>query len=61
MARFNEACGRTLQSNGRRSCCCGIPMLALDETDIAQAAHEMSVYYNYFFAWFKNEKPIHQA
>jgi alkanesulfonate monooxygenase SsuD/methylene tetrahydromethanopterin reductase-like flavin-dependent oxidoreductase (luciferase family) len=32
-----------------------------DEADIAQAAHELSVYYNYFFAWFKNEKPVSQG
>ena len=32
-----------------------------DEADIAQAAKEISTYYNYFFAWFKNERPIHQG
>ncbi|MBO9099640.1 MULTISPECIES: LLM class flavin-dependent oxidoreductase [unclassified Rhizobium] len=31
------------------------------EADLEQAAREMSVYYNYFFAWFKNERPIHQG
>lgn len=32
-----------------------------DEADIAQAAKELSIYYNYFFAWFKNERPIHRG
>ena len=32
-----------------------------DEADIARAAQEVSTYYNYFFAWFKNERPIHQG
>ena len=31
------------------------------EADIARGAKEMSVYYNYFFAWFKNEREITQA
>jgi alkanesulfonate monooxygenase SsuD/methylene tetrahydromethanopterin reductase-like flavin-dependent oxidoreductase (luciferase family) len=32
-----------------------------DEADVQQAAREISVYYNYFGAWFKNEKPITQG
>jgi flavin-dependent trigonelline monooxygenase, oxygenase component len=32
-----------------------------DETDIERAAKEISVYYNYFFAWFKNERAINQG
>ncbi len=32
-----------------------------DAADVEQAAREVSVYYNYFFAWFKNERPIHQG
>ncbi len=32
-----------------------------DEADLQQAAREISVYYNYFGAWFKNERPISQG
>ena len=32
-----------------------------DEADIEQAAKEICVYYNYFVAWFKNERPITQG
>ncbi|MGO8536220.1 LLM class flavin-dependent oxidoreductase, partial [Rhizobium ruizarguesonis] len=31
------------------------------EDDVARAAHELSTYYNYFFAWCKNEKPVTQG
>lgn len=61
MERFTAACGKNP----------GIPrpkiMLLLhtyvgsDAADIEQAARELSVYYNYFFAWFKNERPISQG
>jgi alkanesulfonate monooxygenase SsuD/methylene tetrahydromethanopterin reductase-like flavin-dependent oxidoreductase (luciferase family) len=32
-----------------------------DEADLGRAATEMSVYYNYFLAWFKNERAVRQA
>lgn len=32
-----------------------------DEADLVQASHELSNYYNYFGAWFKNERPISQG
>ena len=31
------------------------------EADLAEAAQQLSRYYNYFFAWFKNERPVHQG
>ena len=31
------------------------------QADIDQAARELSVYYNYFFAWFRNQRPISQG
>lgn len=61
MGRFNAACDKAP----------GVPrpkiMLLLhtyvgaDAADVARAEKELSVYYNYFFAWFKNERPIHQG
>ena len=61
MARFNEACGKNASVERPKIMLLRHTYVGSDETDIAQAAHEMSVYYNYFFAWFKNEKPIHQG
>jgi len=61
MERFNAACEKVP----------GVPrpkiMLLLhtyvgsSQADIEQAASEVSAYYNYFFAWFKNERPINQG
>src|SRR5690606_7963391 len=61
MERFEAACAKAP----------GVPrpkiMLLLhtyvgsDQADIDQAAKELSVYYNYFFAWFKNQRPISQG
>ena len=61
MERFEAACGKSP----------GLPrpkiMLLLHtyvgdgQADIDQAARELSVYYNYFFAWFRNQRPISQG
>jgi alkanesulfonate monooxygenase SsuD/methylene tetrahydromethanopterin reductase-like flavin-dependent oxidoreductase (luciferase family) len=32
-----------------------------DEADIVQASRELSTYYNYFGAWFRNERPVSQG
>ncbi|WP_297773883.1 LLM class flavin-dependent oxidoreductase [uncultured Roseovarius sp.] len=32
-----------------------------DDDDVAVAAREISRYYAYFFAWFKNERPVSQG
>ena len=32
-----------------------------DADDVARAAREISRYYAYFFAWFKNERPVRQG
>lgn len=32
-----------------------------DADDVARAAKEISRYYAYFFAWFKNERPVRQG
>ena len=59
MQRFNDACA----THNRR------PEIMLlqhayvgaGEEDIEQAASDLSRYYCYFGAWFKNERPIEQA
>ena len=61
MAKFNAACAAQPEKPRPRIMLLAHTYVGTDEADIAQAAREMSVYYNYFFAWFKNERPISQA
>ncbi len=61
MERFNEACAKHPDVARPKIMLLRHTYVGSDEADIAQAAHEISVYYNYFVAWFKNEKPIHQG
>ncbi len=61
MARFNDACAKDPEVPRPKIMLLRHTYVGSDEADIAQAAHEMSVYYNYFFAWFKNERPIRQG
>lgn len=35
--------------------------VAEDEADAQQAAEELNRFYNYFGAWFKNERPVSQG
>lgn len=61
MERFNNACEK--HSNVPR------PKIMLlqhtyvgdGEADLQQGAEEMNRFYNYFGAWFKNEKPVNQG
>ena len=46
---------------GRRSCCCGTPMSAPMRPTSRRPRARSAVYYNYFGAWFKNERPIRQG
>ncbi|MGO8337719.1 LLM class flavin-dependent oxidoreductase, partial [Rhizobium ruizarguesonis] len=40
----------------------GLGDIVLRRADIGMAQqHDLSTYYNYFFAWFKNEKPVTQG
>jgi len=61
MARFNDACSKHPDIARPKIMVLRHTYVALDEADIAQAANEISVYYNYFGAWFKNERPISQG
>ncbi|SES28658.1 LLM class flavin-dependent oxidoreductase [Rhizobium sp. NFR03] len=61
MARFNDACAAHPEVARPKIMLLRHTYVGSTEDDIEQAAHEMSVYYNYFFAWFKNEKPIRQG
>jgi alkanesulfonate monooxygenase SsuD/methylene tetrahydromethanopterin reductase-like flavin-dependent oxidoreductase (luciferase family) len=61
MDRFNDACAKNPEIARPKIMLLRHTYVGSTEDDIAQAAHELSVYYNYFFAWFKNEKPITQG
>ena len=61
MERFNAACTKNAAAARPRIMLLLHTYVGTDEADLEQAARELSVYYNYFFAWFKNERPIRQA
>lgn len=61
MGRFAAACEKTPQVPRPKIMLLQHTYVGSDAADIARAAREISVYYNYFFAWFKNERPIHQG
>jgi flavin-dependent trigonelline monooxygenase, oxygenase component len=58
MQRFNDACSNHVDKPRPQIMVLRHTYVGSDEADLAQAAREISVYYNYFGAWFKNEKPI---
>ncbi|WP_137129216.1 LLM class flavin-dependent oxidoreductase [Rhizobium sp. FY34] len=61
MDRFNAACEKSPDVERPKIMLLLHSYVAADQADIETAAQELSVYYNYFFAWFKNERPIHQG
>ncbi len=61
MNRFNEACGKSPDVPRPKIMLLLHTYVGSDAADVERATHEISVYYNYFFAWFKNERPIHQG
>ncbi len=61
MQRFNDACANHPETPRPKIMVLRHTYVGSDESDVAQAAREISVYYNYFGAWFKNEKPITQG
>jgi alkanesulfonate monooxygenase SsuD/methylene tetrahydromethanopterin reductase-like flavin-dependent oxidoreductase (luciferase family) len=61
MGRFNAACANNPDIPRPKIMLLRHTYVGSNEEDIAQAAHELSIYYNYFFAWFKNEKPVKQG
>ena len=61
MGRFNDACAKHREVSRPKIMVLRHTYVGTTEADIEQAAREISVYYNYFGAWFKNEKPISQG
>jgi alkanesulfonate monooxygenase SsuD/methylene tetrahydromethanopterin reductase-like flavin-dependent oxidoreductase (luciferase family) len=61
MVRFNEACAKYPDISRPKIMVLRHTYVGTDESDLRQAAREISVYYNYFGAWFKNERPVRQG
>ncbi|MGL3608126.1 LLM class flavin-dependent oxidoreductase [Rhizobium sp. G187] len=61
MGRFNTACEKAPDQPRPKIMLLLHTYVGTDATDVDQATREVSVYYNYFSAWFKNEKPISQG
>jgi len=61
MQRFNDACEQSSHVKRPKAMLLLHTYVGSDEDDIRQASEELSRYYHYFFAWFKNERPIKQG
>lgn len=61
MGRFNTACEKAPDQGRPKIMLLLHTYVGSDASDVEQATREVSVYYNYFSAWFKNEKPIRQG
>ena len=59
MQKYNDACAKFEKRT--RIMLLQHCYVAADEDDVEQAARELSRFYCYFGAWFKNERPIRQA
>lgn len=58
MDKFNAACAKYPDQPRPKILVLRHTYVADSEADAMQAAHELSVFFNYFAAWFRNEKPI---
>lgn len=61
MERFTAACAKAPTMPRPKIMLLLHTYVGTDQADIDQAARELGVYYNYFFAWFKNQRPIRQG
>jgi flavin-dependent trigonelline monooxygenase, oxygenase component len=61
MARFNDACKNHPEVPRPKIMLLMHGFAGSDAADCRKAAAELRQFYCYFAAWFKNEKPVHQA
>ncbi|MEM9104467.1 MAG: LLM class flavin-dependent oxidoreductase [Pseudomonadota bacterium] len=61
MRRFEDACANHPEIERPRIMLLRHTYVGDGESDIQQAAGEINRFYNYFGAWFKNERPIQQG
>lgn len=58
MDRFNAACAVHSDIPRPKIMLLNHTYVGSDEADLELAANELNVFYNYFGAWFKNERPV---
>jgi len=61
MQRFNEACAANAHISRPKIMLLRHTYVGDDEDDVVQGAREINAFYNYFGAWFKNERPVSQG
>lgn len=61
MDRFNAACGKYPHVSRPRIMVLRHTYVADSEADAVRGAEELNRFYNYFGAWFKNERPVSQG
>ncbi|KZK90321.1 Alkanal monooxygenase alpha chain [Pseudovibrio sp. Ad46] len=61
MERFNDACEKSPSIPRPKIMLLRHTYVGGDEADVQQGAEEVNRFYNYFGAWFKNERPINQG
>jgi alkanesulfonate monooxygenase SsuD/methylene tetrahydromethanopterin reductase-like flavin-dependent oxidoreductase (luciferase family) len=61
MRRFEEACTAHPEVPRPKIMVLRHTYVGVDEADLERAAEELSRYYCYFGAWFKNERPVTQG
>lgn len=61
MARFNAACAKFPEKPRPRIMVLRHTYVAESEADADRGAEELNRFYNYFGAWFRNERPIRQG
>lgn len=61
MDKFNAACAKYADKPRPKIMVLRHTYIAADEADAMQGARELSVFFNYFAAWFRNDRPIDQG
>jgi alkanesulfonate monooxygenase SsuD/methylene tetrahydromethanopterin reductase-like flavin-dependent oxidoreductase (luciferase family) len=61
MQRFNDACANHADVKRPKIMLLRHTYVGRDEADVQQGAEEINRFYNYFGAWFKNQRPISQG
>ena len=58
MDKFNAACAKYPDQKRPQIMCLRHTYVASSEDDAMQGARELSVFFNHFAAWFRNDRPI---
>ena len=58
MDKFNDACAAHPDIKRPKIMLLNHTYVGSDEADLQQASEELNSFYNYFGAWFKNERPV---